>query len=288
MRERAGHAGRSAERDRWQRGKKLQREKRKVAGGVRCWAHAHDFLFRRLIKCKNCGYSLIGERQKGNVYYRCQQKDCPTTGVREDRVTATVEACLGKLQFSESENEYLLHAVEALKQTWVLERQQRTAALNMKVQQIADRLNRLTDAYLDQTLERGDFERRKADLLYERRALEDQIVTLNCNDGSVPETLRKFLELANDAYLLYRTTIPEKKRRLVKIVTSNFTLDQKTLDFSFNPPFFEVANRCNAHNGSPSKVAARTLDALLASLANKADLCAAITADLHESYVVAE
>ena len=34
MLERAGHAGRSAEWDR-QRGKKLQREKRKVAGGVR-------------------------------------------------------------------------------------------------------------------------------------------------------------------------------------------------------------------------------------------------------------
>src|SRR5947208_183592 len=31
----------------------------------------HDFVFRRLLRCKSCGYSLIGERQKGHAYYRC-------------------------------------------------------------------------------------------------------------------------------------------------------------------------------------------------------------------------
>jgi site-specific DNA recombinase len=37
----------------------------------------HDFLLRRLFTCKLCGYSLIGEMQKGHVYYRCHSKDCP-------------------------------------------------------------------------------------------------------------------------------------------------------------------------------------------------------------------
>jgi hypothetical protein len=41
MLERAGHAGRSAERDR-QRDKKLQREKRKVAGGVTVFSLIHE------------------------------------------------------------------------------------------------------------------------------------------------------------------------------------------------------------------------------------------------------
>jgi DNA invertase Pin-like site-specific DNA recombinase len=30
----------------------------------------HDFIFRRMISCKLCEYSLIGEREKGYIYYR--------------------------------------------------------------------------------------------------------------------------------------------------------------------------------------------------------------------------
>ena len=40
-------------------------------------------------------------------------------------------------------------------------RKRQVAALNMKLQQTADRLNRLTDAYVDQALERDLFEQRQ-------------------------------------------------------------------------------------------------------------------------------
>jgi site-specific DNA recombinase len=38
----------------------------------------HDFLYRRLFKCASCGSTLIGERQKGIVYYRCHTPQCAT------------------------------------------------------------------------------------------------------------------------------------------------------------------------------------------------------------------
>src|SRR5665213_1729559 len=31
----------------------------------------HEMLFRRFVRCTNCGLHLSGERQKGHVYYRC-------------------------------------------------------------------------------------------------------------------------------------------------------------------------------------------------------------------------
>lgn len=45
----------------------------------------HDFLYRRRLTCKNCEYSLIGETQKGYIYYRCQRAECPTTSVGKRR-----------------------------------------------------------------------------------------------------------------------------------------------------------------------------------------------------------
>ena len=45
----------------------------------------HNHMFRKLIKC-SCGYTISGERQKGRVYYRCHNKDCSETTIREDKI----------------------------------------------------------------------------------------------------------------------------------------------------------------------------------------------------------
>ena len=248
----------------------------------------HDFLFRRLIKCKLCGYSLIGELHKGYVYYRCQTIGCPTTSIREERVTATVEENLETLRFDEQERDMHRSAIEDLKRNWIAERDNLTLALNTKLQQISERMNRLTDAYLDQALERDVFEDRKAALLFERRGVEDQLRTLGPNQLPVPEVLGKFLELAHIASFLYKTATHARKRQMVKIVTSNLALHEKKLDFTFVSPFQEVANRNKNTNGSPCKVVARTCDALLASLVRQADLCMAITAALDREGVTTD
>lgn len=232
----------------------------------------HDFLFRRLIKCKLCGYSLIGEMKKGHIYYRCHTQDCPTTGIREDCVAAYIESSLEKLQFNKVEREYLGHAIEALKQNWAEERERHVSALKARLEQAGERLKRLTDAYLDHVVDRDVFEERKTALLLERRAMEDQ---LNSIKSATPDAIGKFLELVGNTCFLYKMAILPKKRRLLKILTSNFTLADKTLDFTFSQPFREVANRECALDGGPSKAIHRTVDALLASLENQSEACMA-------------
>ena len=50
----------------------------------------HDFTYRKLFTCGSCGSALIGERQKGHVYYRCHKRACATTGIREERIGEAV------------------------------------------------------------------------------------------------------------------------------------------------------------------------------------------------------
>jgi len=48
------------------------------------------FVYSRIARCKTCGYSLIAERQKGHLYYRCHKRPfkstCPATSVREEQI----------------------------------------------------------------------------------------------------------------------------------------------------------------------------------------------------------
>jgi DNA invertase Pin-like site-specific DNA recombinase len=236
-----------------------------LTGRYNARTKTHDLTFRRFITCA-CGYSLIGEIQKGNVYYRCQIKDCPTKTIREETVQSLVNKELQRLQFSQAERQYFEDAIKLLKTNWFAEKEKHVTALSVKREQVTERLNRLTDAFLDQAIERELYEEKKTALLFERRGVEDQLSSFKTNQRSIPDELQQFLELAGDMYSLYKTASVEKKRRLLKTVTSNCTIRDKTLDFAFTIPFRTLANREIYTDGGPSKGIHRTWDALLDSL----------------------
>src|SRR5262249_3476520 len=147
------------------------------------------------------------------TYYRCHTKICPTTGIREQDVNAVISEHLLRLEFDESERQELAVRIEGLKKHWIEERDSQVTRINMRLQALAERLQRLTDAYLDQTIERTLFEERKVSLLFERKELEETLQRLKGDTGSFANQLTKFLEIAGSAYLLYKTANLDKKRQ---------------------------------------------------------------------------
>lgn len=248
-----------------------------LAGRFNRRTKGHDFLFRRYITCKSCRYSLIGELQKGHVYYRCHTKACPMKGLREEAVASVVEQNLRQLQFTDAERNYLAARIRVLKANWFQESEKQVGNLTVKLEQVSDRLSRLTDALLDGTVEKEIYQERKASLLLEKRSLEDRLNDLKSNRTSIPQEVQKFIELAGDVYSLYQTSISDKKRRLMKIVTSNCCADAETLDFAYAIPFNQIASRERSGDGRPSKVVHRTLDALIASLTAQIEVCTLAT-----------
>jgi hypothetical protein len=198
--------------------------------------------------------------------------------IREEAVSTVVEQCLRDLEFTDEEKAYLATRIQALKANWFKEKETQFSNLNVMFQQISERLSRLTDAFLDGTIEKEIYEERKTSLLFEKRAIEDRLNDLKSNKTSIPEEVEKFIELAGDAYSLYQTPITEKKRRLLKVVTSNCSADAETLDFAYVIPFREVAQREKNIDGRPSKVVHRTLGALLDSLMTHIERCASANA----------
>lgn len=51
----------------------------------------HYFQYRRSLQCRKCGRMLVGEKQKGRVYYRCHELLCKGVSVREDRIEEALE-----------------------------------------------------------------------------------------------------------------------------------------------------------------------------------------------------
>ena len=237
-----------------------------LTGKINTRSRRHNFEFRRMLSCNTCKYSLIGERQKGRVYYRCHNKQCPRNSIREDVVVMEVARFFQKFRFSEKETAYFRAQILKLKKTWAIQREDETRNLNVTLGQIKDRLNRLTDAYLDGALDKTMFEERKKSLLIDQKAAEDNLANLVRNGGAMPTKLEDFLELANNAGLSHAIAFPNERREMVNIFTSNRLVNGKKLDLKPSLPFEEIANRPLYNYCSQQQDIPRTWDRILDTL----------------------
>ena len=129
----------------------------------------------------------------------------------------------------------------------------------------AIRTSWMTDAYLDQALDKPMFEQRKAALVQEQRTLEDAKRDWTENRRSIPEAISRCIELAGSAWSLYQNASVEKRRLLLRTLVSNCTIRQKTLEFTWHMPFRMIATREKSDECAPSKET-RLTDALIARL----------------------
>src|SRR5258708_7495329 len=109
----------------------------------------HDFTFRRLVRCMSCSRSLIGELQKGHVYYRCQTKQCPTKTVREELIDGAVGRMMIMLTLNDEDLEYVRSWVEDARQHRDVLLEEEAQRAKLRLDAIRNRLARLTDAFID-------------------------------------------------------------------------------------------------------------------------------------------
>jgi len=234
-----------------------------LEGKTNSKSNHYSFLFRRILTCIHCKRSLIGELQKGHTYYRCHTSNCPTTCLREENIDEAFRNALRPLCFTKEEQQYLQQKLEALKQDWATQQEEEIKSLSLILGRLGDRLNRLTDAYIDRAIDRELFEVRKSALLFEKKDLEEKLAYIRDEAASVPDRVAEFLELAGSAYFQYKIALPEEKRDLLKIVTSNRMVKRKQLDILLSIPFRGVAKRSPNSNSTPYRDRPRTLDKML-------------------------
>ncbi len=207
----------------------------------------HDFAFSRLIKCASCDRSLIGEIQKGHTYYRCHSHSCRGTSLREDDVQTELCTLLSYLSLDEAELRDLGELREEARLTDKKERVAIVAHAKLSLGRCDDLLSRLTDAFLDGTIEADLFEARKANLLAERRGHLDAIKDPP-KEGPKLALLKK-LELGNVALEKAQMAISAKTREAVAHVMSNLVAQGKEVGFALLFPFDQVLSDRILSNG---------------------------------------
>ena len=201
-----------------------------------------DRIFRRMITCRGCNRNLTGETQKGHIYYRCHSQICQRICIREDRILVVLASEMAKLpainelqiafqQMTEIDNPSQLSRV----------RDDR-AACQMSLGTLAQRKQKLVDAFLDEMIDKTTYEQRLAMLNGEVLALTNREQELDagidrCKQDETQkfELLKSLKNIADSANISENSLNSAKIREIVKQATSNLVVDEKTIAVQWIP-----------------------------------------------------
>ncbi len=226
-----------------------------VAAGkhIRVCQRRHQFLFSRLIRCKNCRRSLIGEKRRGRTYYRCHTRECPITAFREEVIESKVSELINPFALKRAELELLDEFAERKFRSATLDAQKRKAELELKLAASKDRMNRLTDAFIDGHVDAGVYSQRKEALLTERLEYEGDLQKLLSNPTADANQLAEFVGHVKSLCLRYEIGSMEEKRRILKDTMLDMRAEAKTLDFTVKSELTEVVQQVAGKSGGPSR-----------------------------------
>lgn len=226
----------------------------------------HNFTFRRLVRCAGCGRSLIGELQKGHVYYRCQTRECPATTVREEAVETAITNMFATLEFDEEELQYIRQWVEGAHLHENTRREEELRGCDLRLSGMRSRLNRLTDAFIDGIVGKEVFEQRKNTLVLEEKEVQEIIRHWQAGSRTEVRQVERFLELVKSAKITYENADPDEKRELATHLISNLKLIDKKISIEPKACVQLLVNRRKNSYGAPSRGIHRTWNTILKKL----------------------
>jgi site-specific DNA recombinase len=194
-----------------------------------------------LLVCGRCGMAITAEKKvkhqkNGNVheyiYYRCSRKHkmivCKEPTITEPLLVAQLSDMLQSYALPKSwaqELETLLtrdeQKAEQDSSVYIANSQVKVAGLQVK-------LKRLLDSYLDQDIDQSTYRAKQAELMSEKKTIEEQIGTLTITDRAWVEPLREWLKQASDLNTIAKTAEPrEMKQAFLKMDGLNLFLKDK-------------------------------------------------------------
>ncbi|SDP80570.1 recombinase family protein [Desulforhopalus singaporensis] len=200
----------------------------------------HDFHFKRMLKCAHCKYSIIGERQKGHIYYRCHTKGCPTKTIRQEIIENVLRQFSADIALTGSQLDEIREIAQKSLEKGNDFRNKTITELKFKKTVLDDKLDKLTDAVIDGLIDRDIYLRKKEKIIFEQVELQSKIEQLNEKQEVEDHHVDKFLELLKTACIKENQLELADLSHMVNFATSNLFLNGKYIEIKTYSPFTEV------------------------------------------------
>jgi len=222
-----------------------------------------DFQFMGFATCGVCGYAITAERhiKKSGlkfVYYHCTHKSktiaCTENHfLREEALAEQVKILCQKVSLPDDWRDKFLHRLNA--ENTESRHSSGLFVQNLKndISAITARLSRLTDAYLAEALELGEYLERKNALMSEKKSLEEKLSDFERKGNHWLELMRNWIIEANQAENLIKAENLSGMKDFLVDIGSNRRIAAGILAGEFRKPWHFLAEMPVHARGSAAR-----------------------------------
>ncbi|MCA9401560.1 MAG: zinc ribbon domain-containing protein, partial [Candidatus Omnitrophica bacterium] len=206
----------------------------------------HNFMFRKLIKCGECGGTITAELQKGTVYYHCSHyNDCKQKlYTSEDKIE---EALVGVFRFFENltvdEAGIIKEKIRENHSQEIEYKEKLLRSLEERYRALQRRLDALYDDRLDGVITQEFWKIKNTEIINEQEEVVRQINRAKDSEAKYFEYWLNILDLASRASEIYNKRNNEEKRMLLNFIFSNLILKDGKLTYKLNQPMKILSKR---------------------------------------------
>lgn len=202
-----------------------------------------DFLYPGILKCGVCGYAFCGERQKGNVYYRCSHYDrtCPNTAyISEKMLTQSFRMHLKRIGVNKDVYELIKLSLKMCLGDEQAYHKSETERINSEIEECKEILKKM---YLDQLNNVLDYDlwvNLKNDYEVKLSRLSAELQRHTKANTNYLDTGLKILDLCSKASLPATELKAEEVAQIIREIYLNATVKDKKVKLIFRKPFDSI------------------------------------------------
>lgn len=143
---------------------------------------------------------ITAEVQKGHTYYRCTKKtgNCSQPYIREEELDRQLSSLLQTISLKPDWAASLNKMLEKDKAGAAQSSAAFVQKARTKMQNLQSKLQRLLDSYLDQDIDQETYRTKKAELMSEKKSLEEKVSRLEQKQTGWLEPMRNWIKEADD------------------------------------------------------------------------------------------
>ena len=200
----------------------------------------HDYLFKGLVTCHECGGRVTWEKQKGIVYGHCSayQNCVKRPWYKEDNFTAAVQEQLNTLKIAQPRlAEWVtkalkhVHAEEIGKQGKVIE------GLRNHHNRLRQRKDMLYNDRLDSRISEQEYDSKASKIDKEQKGVERAMSVQQSGERTYYELAEAILELSQRASEIFVEAKPTKQKRLLSLICQEIYVEDGKLHLNFTEEF---------------------------------------------------
>lgn len=213
----------------------------------------HNYLYKALIRCKECGGVITWETAKGHIYGHCNhyRKCKQVTWVKEYEVDEQIVTGFDTLKLmSPRLVEWVRKALKESHNDQIQYRTTQIAELQKRQEQLRQRLDRLYEDKVDGSITQEFYKTKHQMWSQEFEEITQKLTGQDAANLKSYEMGLNIYDLSQRADELYKKATIEQKQQLLRLVFERLILDEGELEYAYTKPFELLVKAVKQTNSS--------------------------------------